>query len=91
MYNIELKPHIGRDIRGCEVEHDQWMIYANGLHVGYVGHAGGSPITLFAPGNKSMERALRKSICEKLEEVRPVAVPPSDEQVKEHMKNKRAK
>jgi len=87
---IELRPHVGRDMFGNEHEHNQWMIYANGMHCGYVGHDNGAPINLFNV-NKSMELKVRRAVCEKLEEVRPVAVPPTDAEVARHMESKRAK
>jgi len=85
---IELRPHIGRDVFGQEHEHNQWMIYANGLHCGYVGYDAGSPINLFNV-SKSMELKVRKAICLKLDEVRPVATSPSDFEVARHIEAKR--
>lgn len=82
---IELRPHTGIDRIGREIEHDQWMIYDNGLHVGYVGYSAGAPINLINV-SKSKERKLRQQICEKLSEVRPVVAPPTDEEVQAHLK-----
>lgn len=91
MAKIELKPHIAKDRLGREVEHDQWLIYDNGLHIGYVGYNAGAPINLVGSVSKSAERQIRKAICEKLEEVRPLAVPPTDAEVKQHEQKKRGK
>lgn len=91
MYRIELRPHTAIDRLGNEVEHNQWMIMANGLHIGYVGYDAGAPINLTGAVSKSAERAIRKAICERLAEVRPLAVPPTDEEVREYERKKRGK
>lgn len=91
MYRIELRPHKAIDRVGNEVEHNQWMIYANGLHIGYVGYDAGAPINLTGAVSKSAERTIRKAICEELREVRPLAVPPTDAEVQYHEKKKRGK
>ena len=88
MAGIELRPHTAIGRSGEVIEFDQWMIYDNGLHCGYVGFNPGSPINLFNVA-KSKELKLRKAITEKLGEVRPVAVPPTDEQVNEHLRGKK--
>ncbi len=36
--NVELKPHIGVLPSGKKVEHRQWMVFADGEHVGYLDH-----------------------------------------------------
>lgn len=88
MYKIELKPHKGiqRSIFGpIEVEFDQWMIYANGLHVGYVGKQSGAPINIFAELSKSMLQDLKASIEQHMGEPSPMAVAPTNEEVAEHL------
>lgn len=88
MYKIELKPHKGvqRSIFGpLEVEHDQWMIYANGLHVGYVGKSPGAPINIFADLPQSMLQQLRAAIQEHMGSPAPMAVAPTDREVAEHL------
>lgn len=88
MYKIELRPHKGvqRSIFGpIEVEHDQYMIYANGLHVGYVGKSPGAPINIFADLPQSMLQQLRAAIQEHMGSPAPMAVAPTDEEVAEHL------
>ena len=88
MYKIELKPHKGiqRSIFGpIEVEHNQWMIYANGLHVGYVGKDPGSPINIFAELPKSMLLELKKCVEEHMGAAAPMAVAPSEDEVERHL------
>ena len=88
MYKIELKPHKGiqRSMFGpIEVEHNQWMIYSNGLHVGYVGKDPGAPINIFADLPKSMLLELRKAIEEEMGALAPLAVAPTDEEVERHL------
>ena len=88
MYKIELKPHKGiqRSIFGpIEVEHDQYMIYANGLHVGYVGKSPGAPINIFAELNASMLSQLKKSIEEHIGQPLKMSVAPTEEEVREHL------
>jgi len=87
MYKIDLKPHKGvmRSILGpIEVEHDQFMIYVNGLHVGYVGKQPGAPINIFQEVGKSMLADIRAEVAKQLSVVGPVAVTPTDEEVEEH-------
>lgn len=89
MYNVQLKPHIGkmRSIFGpIEVEHDQWMIYVNGLHVGYVGKAPTAPINIFAEMSKSMLQDVRAEVAKQLGSVSVVVQPPTDEEVAEHLR-----
>lgn len=89
MYKIELKPHKGiqRSMFGpIEVEHDQYMIYANGLHVGYVGKSAGAPINIFAEMPKSMLLELKKSIEEHMGAPSSIAIAPTDEEVERHFK-----
>ena len=85
---IELRPHIAKDRVGRDIEHDQWIIYDSGLHVGYVGYSPGAPINLIGV-SKSQERKLREKIIEKLGEVRPVVTPPTDEEVQAHIREKK--
>ncbi len=91
MYRVDLKPHKAIDRVGNEVEHNQWLIYVNGLHVGYVGYDAGAPINLTGAVSKSSERAIRKAVCEHLAEIRPVAVPPTEEEVRDYERKKRGK
>lgn len=88
MYKIELKPHkaIQRSVFGpIEVEFDQWLIYANGLHVGYVGKQAGAPINIFAELNKSMLQQLKSAIEEHMGAPSPMAVAPTEDEVAEHL------
>lgn len=89
MYDVQLKPHIGkmRSIFGpIEVEHDQWMIYVNGLHVGYVGKSPSAPINIFAEMSKSMLQDVRAEVAKELGSVSVVVQPPTDEEVAEHLR-----
>lgn len=88
MYKIELKPHKGiqRSVFGpIEVEFDQWMIYANGLHVGYVGKQPSAPINIFAELSKSMLQDLKSCVEQHMGQPAPMAVAPTDEEVEEHL------
>jgi len=89
MYRIELRPHKGKTIQGVEVEHDQWMIYANGRHCGYVGKQEGAHVSLFEV-TKSEEIGIRQAVQQQLGE-RQFAVCPTDEEVVKHEKAKRGK
>lgn len=88
-YKVELKPHKGmmRSIFGpIEVEHDQWMIYVNGLHVGYVGKSPAAPINIFQEMTKSMLQDVRSEISKLLGGVSVVVQPPTDAEVAEHLR-----
>ncbi len=89
MYRIELRPHIGRTLQGIEIEHDQWMIYANGRHCGYVGKSDGAHVCLFEV-SKSEEIGIRQAIEAKIGE-RRFAVAPTDADVEKHERVKRGK
>jgi hypothetical protein len=63
------------------------MIYANGLHVGYVGKQEGAPINIFAEMHKSMLSEMKKCIEQTLGRSVPVVMPPTDQEVAEHFKS----
>lgn len=89
MHKVTFKPHIGvqRSIFGpIEVEHDQYMIFINGMHVGYVGKAAGSPINIFAEVPKSVIADIRQAVAEQHGIIGPVAIPPTAAEVAEHFR-----
>ena len=90
MYRVTLKPHIGRTMHGEEIEHDQWMIFANGRHVGYVGKQPNAPVSLFEV-SKAEELAIRRSINRRLNSERRFAVAPTDEDVRNAIKKRKGK
>lgn len=85
---VVLRPHVGiqrSPIGPIEVEHNQWIVIADGLHVGYIGKDAGSPLNLIFGFPESFVRELKKEVAILVGSAFPVAVPPSDEEVREHM------
>ena len=84
--DVLLKPHVGEmrtPIGVEEIEHAQWMVFANGTHVGYLGKKPGSHANIILHMAEGTREKLVKAISAKASEawggeysVDSVMVPP---------------
>lgn len=60
---VELHPHIGMNMAtGEQEEHDQYIVFANGKQVGYVGKAKGAPVNMSINPSESMMDEIEKEV-----------------------------
>ena len=83
---VWLKPHTGfidTPVGKVEVEHDQYYVFYNGHHVGYVGKADNAPLNFVL----ALPQQLIDEIKAKTEAIKGtiggVGVPPSEEEIRE--------
>lgn len=60
--DISLRPHTGRDGNGSLVRLAQDWILLNGVGIGFVGHAPGSPINLIRPTDEATREEIRRVV-----------------------------
>ena len=90
MVKVELRPHKGvmnSPLGPIEVEHNQYVIMANGLQVGYIGKDPGSPLNFILNLPESITKAIKNEVFAQLGWISPVSIPPSDEEVQEHLES----
>lgn len=63
--NIELRPHVGRNMSGQEVVLAQDQIFLNGVRIGYIGHQPGDMIALIRPVDHGTRELIEKKVAEK--------------------------
>ncbi len=88
MVKVELRPHKGvmnSPLGPIEVEHNQWVIMANGLQVGYIGKDAGSPLNFTLVLPESTAKEIKTEVFKQLGWISPVVEPPSDYEVAEHL------
>lgn len=94
MVKVELRPHKGvmnSPLGPIEVEHNQYIIMANGLQVGYIGKDAGSPLNFILNLPESLTKEIKNAVFTELGWISPVCIPPSMEEIEEHEQVKSGK
>lgn len=81
---IEIKDHVGKSRRGVPVDHDQSIVFCDGVQVGYMGKEPGSWIAAIVAMDDSTREELQAAVNAKLSQpIGGIAVPPEPEVIDE--------
>ena len=81
---IEIKPHVGHDRRGNEIDQGQDIVFADGVQVGYMGREPGAWLACIVAMDEDTRQELEAAInLHKVEPIGGVAVPPEPEVIEQ--------
>ena len=82
---IEIKPHVGHDRRGNEIDQGQDIVFCDGVQVGYMGREPGAWLACIVAMDEDTRSELEAAINRhRGEPIGGVAVPPEPEKITQY-------